>query len=75
MPQIKWFKEATEITHRADYNITLLNNKASLTIPEVFPEDSGKYYCRAISIAGEAHTFAELIVKGRLLFALVVVIF
>lgn len=62
---MKWFLEAKEITAKEDYKITLVNGQATLTIPEVYEEDSGKYFCRAFSEAGEAHTFAELIVKGE----------
>jgi hypothetical protein len=64
-PTIKWFHEAQEISPSSDYKMTVANGRATLTIPEVFAEDAGKYFCRAISEAGEAHTFAELIVKSE----------
>ena len=35
----------------------------SLTIPEVFKEDSGNFMCRAVNMAGEAKCYASLVVK------------
>ena len=70
-PTIRWFKEGKELTDSADFEISYQNGRVSMTIPEVFEEDGGKYACAAENTAGSATSTAELIVKGtRLLWCL-----
>ena len=64
-PTIRWYKEGKELTDSADFEISYQNGRVSMTIPEVFGEDAGKYACAAENSAGAATSTAELIVKGR----------
>ena len=66
-PSIKWFKEGRELNDSADFEISFVNGRVELTIPEVFEEDAGKFNCSAKNTAGIATSSAELIVKGKLL--------
>ena len=65
-PTVKWFKEGKEISDSADFQISYRNNRVSLTIPEIFEEDAGRYLCKAENQAGTQQSSAELIVKGML---------
>jgi hypothetical protein len=65
-PTVKWFKEGKEITDSADFQLSYKNNRVSLTIPEVFEEDAGRYVCKAENKGGSQQSSAELIVKGGL---------
>ena len=64
-PTIRWYKEAKELTDSPDCEISYQNGRVTMTIPEVFEEDAGKYSCAAENSAGAATSTAELIVKGR----------
>lgn len=61
---VKWYKDGKEILPGTDFDMQFKNNKATLTIPEVFVEDAGKYTCAVTNPAGTVDTSAELIVKG-----------
>lgn len=61
---VKWYKDGKEIINGPDFELQFKNNKASLTIAEVFAEDAGKYVCSVTNPAGTVETSAELIVKG-----------
>ncbi|KAL3854884.1 hypothetical protein ACJMK2_014120 [Sinanodonta woodiana] len=63
-PQITWYKDNVEILDSQDFQISNLGSKCCLHIVEVFPEDEGKYSCRAVNSAGEATTRCMLIVEG-----------
>ncbi|XP_072046919.1 titin-like [Amphiura filiformis] len=65
-PTIAWFRQSTPIPECEDFDLISEGNVASLTIKEVFPEDSGKYTCVAKNIAGVASTAAELLVEVNL---------
>lgn len=64
-PSIKWFRENRELTDQADFEISYKDGRVSLTIPEVFEEDAGKFTCTAKNVAGSASSSAELVIKGR----------
>ena len=65
MSSIKWYKDGAEIQDRNDYQTSFNNGLATLTIPEVFEEDAGKYVCMATNEKGTVNSTAELIVKGK----------
>lgn len=64
-PSIKWYKKDKEITDAADFEISYKDGRVSLTIPEVFEENSGPVTCTASNYIGTASSTAELIVKGE----------
>lgn len=66
-PSIKWFRENRELTDQADFEISYKDGRVSLTIPEVFEEDAGKFTCTAKNAAGTASSSAELVIKGQCL--------
>ena len=64
-PILVWYRQSTPIPECEDFDIVHDDEDiSSLTIKEVFPEDSGKYTCVAKNIAGVATTSAELLVEG-----------
>ena len=69
-PQIKWFKEGKNLADGPDFEISYKDGRVSLMIPESFPEDTGKYTCKATNIGGQASSTAELIVRGICCFLL-----
>ena len=66
MPKIEWFKDDVAITS-SDYVTSFSDMVATLTIEEVFADDSAKYTCKASSADGSADTTAQLRVRGNLL--------
>jgi len=63
-PTIKWFREGRPLTGGADFEISYRDGRVRLSIPEVFPEDAGRYLCSAENKAGRSQSSAELVVKG-----------
>ncbi|GIX97809.1 titin [Caerostris darwini] len=51
-PAIRWFKNYDMIAASEDYQMSYSKGACLLCIPEVYPEDSGKYTCTATNIAG-----------------------
>jgi hypothetical protein len=64
-PTIKWFRDGRPLTGGADFEITYRDGRVKLSIPEAFPEDSGKYTVSAQNKGGQASSTAELVVKGE----------
>ncbi len=46
--------------------MSMIGTTCKLCIVEVFPEDEGKYVCKAVNSAGEATTSCIVFVEGRL---------
>lgn len=46
--------------------MSMIGTTCKLCIVEVFPEDEGKYECKAVSSGGEATTSCIVFVEGRL---------
>ncbi|WAR10973.1 MYLK-like protein, partial [Mya arenaria] len=61
-PQVSWFKGTVEILDSQDFQITNIGNKCCLQFMDIFPEDEGKYSCRASNSAGEATTSCHVLV-------------
>lgn len=64
-PEIHWYREGIEIQPSRDFQITVLQSKSFLYIPEVFPEDGGTFTVRAVNPYGVADCKAFLVVKGE----------
>lgn len=63
-PTIRWFREGRPLTAGADFEISYRDGRVRLSIPEVFPEDAGRYLCSAENKGGRSQSSAELVVKG-----------
>ena len=63
-PTIRWFREGRPLTGGADFEISYREGRVRLSIPEVFPEDAGRYLCSAENKGGRSQSSAELVVKG-----------
>merc|ERR1712066_441506 len=63
-PQITWFRQTAIIKPSQDFQIFYYDdNKATLVIKEVFPEDAGTFTCVAKNCVGYASSSAELMVE------------
>ena len=62
-PEVQWFREGVEIQPSRDFQITTLNNKSFLLIPEVFLEDAGTYTVKATNQFGMMECKAMMSVK------------
>ena len=63
-PQITWFRQTAIIKPSQDFQIFYYDDdKATLVIKEVFPEDAGTFTCVAKNCVGFASSSAELIVE------------
>ncbi|XP_060064239.1 myosin light chain kinase, smooth muscle-like isoform X2 [Ylistrum balloti] len=65
-PQMTWHKDKHEILDSQDFQISTIGNKCRLTIAEVFPEDEGRYICKAINSLGETTASCQLLVEDTL---------
>ncbi|CAL1540816.1 unnamed protein product [Lymnaea stagnalis] len=65
-PVIRWYREGKQLSDQADFEISYRNGRVTMSIPEVFPEDSGHFTCTAENQAGKASSTAELVVRGQL---------
>merc|ERR1712226_165598 len=66
-PQITWFRQTAIIKPSQDFQIFYYDdNKATLVIKEVFPEDAGTFTCVAKNCVGYASSSAELMVEHPL---------
>lgn len=63
-PEVQWFREGQEIQPSRDFQITTLNQKSFLLIPEVFFEDAGTYTIKATNQFGMMECKAKMTVKG-----------
>ena len=67
LPEVTWYREGMPIVSSPDFNITQEGDLHTLYIPEVFPEDSGRFTVRVVSASGQAESSADLLVKGILI--------
>ena len=62
-PQITWFRQTAIIKPSQDFQIFYYDdNKATLVIKEVFPEDAGTFTCVAKNCVGYASSSAEVMI-------------
>lgn len=64
-PEITWLKDDSQVEESEEFQITHEGDVNSLTIPDVYPEDAGKYTVVAKNEVGTATTSAVLYVEGR----------
>lgn len=67
---IKWYREGRELRPTRDFkpSYDIQTGEATLTIPEVFPDDQGTYSCTAVNKFGKDATTAMLTVKGKIIY-------
>lgn len=64
-PKVGWYKQGIEVVSSKDFQIEEYEDGISvLTIPEVFPDDTGEITCVAENEFGVASTSTELVVEG-----------
>ena len=66
LPQVTWLHDGQEVTESEDFHLLREENRCTLLIQEVFPEDTGTYSCQAWNQYGEDQTQARLTVEGLL---------
>ncbi|XP_074484261.1 myosin light chain kinase, smooth muscle-like [Sebastes fasciatus] len=62
-PEVVWLHDGQEVTESEDFHLLREQNRWTLLIQEVFPEDTGTYSCQAWNRYGEAQTRARLTVE------------
>ncbi|MED6281560.1 hypothetical protein CHARACLAT_022844, partial [Characodon lateralis] len=60
---VMWLHDGQEVSESEDFHLQREENRYTLQIQEVFPEDTGTYSCRAWNQYGEDQTQAQLIVE------------
>uniref|UniRef100_A0A3Q2PJ53 Ig-like domain-containing protein n=1 Tax=Fundulus heteroclitus TaxID=8078 RepID=A0A3Q2PJ53_FUNHE len=65
-PLVMWLHNGQEVSESEDFHLLREENRHTLLIQEVFPEDTGTYSCRAWNQYGEDRTQARLTVEGEL---------
>lgn len=63
-PVVMWLHDGQEVSESEDFHLLREENRYTLLIQEVFPEDTGAYSCRAWNQYGEDQTQARLTVEG-----------
>lgn len=64
-PKVRWHKQGTEVLPSRDFQVEEYEDGTSvLTIPEVFPDDTGEITCVAENEFGVAISSTELVVEG-----------
>lgn len=64
-PSVVWERDGKVLTNGGDVQIHYLDDRATLHIRRVYPEDEGEYTCVAINNIGKAFTSACVIVDGE----------
>lgn len=64
-PDVVWLHDGQEVMETEDFHLLQEENRYTLLILEVFPEDNGVYSCRAWNRYGEDQTQARLTVEGQ----------
>lgn len=64
IPEVRWYKDNLPLTS-PDYETRYDRGLATLTIEEIFSEDTARYTCRITNQAGSAESSAYLTVKGE----------
>ena len=61
-PQVTWSKDGKPITSSEIMEVKYKNGTATVLIAEVFPEDAGKYTCRATNTKGSVETSSKVVI-------------
>jgi len=59
-PMVTWLKDGKQISSSEIMEVKYKNGVASVIISEVFPEDSGKYTCKATNSKGSVETSSKV---------------
>lgn len=59
-PQVTWTKDGKPISSNEVMEVKYKNGVASVIIDELFPEDSGKYTCKATNTKGSVETSSKI---------------
>ncbi|XP_077997324.1 muscle M-line assembly protein unc-89-like [Glandiceps talaboti] len=62
-PKVTWFMNNEPIEDSPDFRLISKDDVHTLFIAEIFPDDTGKYTCRASNTAGQSESSAKLTVK------------
>ena len=60
--QVTWTKDGKSISSSEIMEVKYKNGKASVLVNEVFPEDAGKYTCRATNSKGSVETSSKVVI-------------
>jgi len=61
-PQVTWTKDGAPISSSEIMEVKYKNGTASVVINEIFPEDAGKYTCRATNTKGSVETSSKVVI-------------
>ena len=61
-PQVTWMKDGKSISSNEIMEVKYKNGVASVIINELFPEDGGKYTCKATNTKGSVETSSKVII-------------
>ena len=61
-PQVSWLKDGKTISSNEIMEVKYKNGMASVIINEVFPEDAGRYTCKATNTKGSVETSSKVII-------------
>ena len=64
-PIISWYRDNFEIQPSHDFQINTTETVSTLSIPEVFPEDTGMFMVKAYNMYGTVQCKAKLTVVGQ----------
>lgn len=65
LPAIQWFREGAMIPQSRDFQMLQEGNTAILLVKTTYPEDSGRFTCRATNPGGQAEASAMLTVNRK----------
>lgn len=63
-PIVIWEKDGRILPHSSDFRTNFCDDRATLSINRVYPEDEGEYTCVASNNIGKSYTSACIIVDG-----------
>jgi len=63
-PQVTWTKDSKAISSSDIMEVKYKNGVASVTINEIFPEDAGKYTCKATNSKGSVETSSKVVITA-----------
>ncbi|GFS00834.1 myosin light chain kinase, smooth muscle [Elysia marginata] len=63
-PQISWIRDGVEIFDSQDFQISMIGDHCKLQIADIYPEDEGRYSCKAVNALGETTTSCFVTVEA-----------
>ena len=60
MPQVTWTKDGKPLTSNDIMEVKYKNGVASMTVEEIYPEDAGRYACKATNAKGSVETSSRV---------------